>query len=131
MRPITAVLLAWLMTAPVPAQQVEQATRGNARFGTTTQLVVEDVIVKSKDGNPIEGLKASDFTITEDGKPQKISVFEFQKLEEQAEPAPPPKPAAAEPQEEKPPVKPVTSLQIAPERPGDIKYKKRRLMVMF
>src|SRR6516164_437259 len=107
---LTLFLAASAQQAPQTAQQAPEPPKGTARFGTTTQLVVEDVIVKSKDGNPIEGLKASDFTITEDGKPQKISVFEFQKLEEQAEPAPPPKPAAAEPQEEKPPVKPVTSL---------------------
>src|SRR5215472_17253381 len=133
MRPITAVLLAWLMTAPVPAQQVEQATRGNARFGTTTQLVVEDVIVKSKDGNPVTGLKASDFTITEDGKAQKINVFEFQTLEQEAAPAPEsaPKPSVEPAAPAVPPVKPVTAIQIAPEKPGDIKYRDRRLMVMF
>ncbi len=136
MRPLTAILMTWLMTAPIQqAQQVEQATRGNARFGTTTRLVVEDVIVKSKDGKPVEGLKASDFSITEDGKAQKISVFEFQTLEQEAAPAPAsaPKPSAepaAEPPAQ-PAVKPVTAIQITPEKPGDIKYRDKRLMVMF
>ena len=136
MRPLTAILMTWLMTAPIQqAQQVEQATRGNARFGTTTRLVVEDVIVKSKDGKPVEGLKASDFSITEDGKAQKISVFEFQTLEQEAAPAlaSAPRPSA-EPAAEPPtqtPVKPVTAIQITPEKPGDIKYRDKRLMVMF
>ena len=32
-------------------------------------------------GKVIPDLKKSDFTLLEDGKPQTISVFEFQKLE--------------------------------------------------
>src|SRR5579864_3888930 len=132
MRRLTAILLAWMLSAALPqAQQVEQATRGSARFGTTTQLVVEDVIVKSKGGQPVEGLKPSDFTITEDGKAQKISVFEYQTLEQEAAPAPAAaEPPAVEPRPQ-PPVKPVTAIQIAPEKPGDLKYRNRRLMVMF
>ena len=123
MRPLTAILLVWVLTAPVQAQQVEQATRGNARFGATAQLVVEDVIVKGKDGKPVEGLKASDFTITEDGKAQKISVFEFQTLEQEAVTAPTsaPRPGVqAEEAPAQPVVKPVTAIQIAPEKPGDL-----------
>ena len=136
MRSLTAFLLASLMA--VPLQWAQQAApdvpRGTARFGATTQLVVEDVIVKSKDGKAIEGLKPADFTITEDGKTQKISVFEYQTLEQEAAPAPPaPKPAiqTAEAAPPQPVVKPVTAVQIAPEKPGDLKYRDRRLMVMF
>src|SRR5215472_9978404 len=138
MRPLIAVFLVWVMTAPIPAQQQSpqpppDATRGTARFGTTTQLVVEDVLVKSKDGKPVEGLKASDFTVTEDGKPQKVAVFEYQRLEEELLPEPSLKPAPAQPaaSPQQPPPKPVTAVQIAPERPGDIKYRDRRLLVMF
>ena len=40
------------------------------KFESTTQLVIVNVSVKDKDGKPIEGLKATDFTVTEDGKPQ-------------------------------------------------------------
>jgi VWFA-related protein len=136
MRSFTSLLLAILVAVPLQwAQQpAPQSPRGTARFGTTTQLVVEDVIVKSKDGKPVEGLKPSDFTITEDGKTQKISVFEYQTLEQEAAPAPPaPKPAIQTADATPPPpvVKPVTAVQIAPEKPGDLKYRDRRLMVMF
>ena len=39
------------------------------------QLVVEAVVVKDKQGNPIRGLTAKDFTVTEDGVPQTIKLL--------------------------------------------------------
>ena len=99
------------------------------RISTTTQLVVEDVLIRSKDGKPVLGLKPSDFTITEDGKPQKISVFEFQTLDQPAG-SPAPAVPTVKPAEHAA-VRSVTSLQISPERPGDLKYRNRRLMVLF
>jgi len=50
--------------------------------------VIVDVTVKDKSGKAIDSLTQNDFTVLEDGKPQKISVFEVQKLA--MEPAPPP-----------------------------------------
>ena len=47
-----------------------------------TQLVIETVVVKDRGGNSIEGLTDKDFTVTEDGVPQAISVFQFQRLED-------------------------------------------------
>jgi len=40
----------------------------------TTRLIIENVGVKDKKGVPIGGLTAKDFTITEDGVAQKISI---------------------------------------------------------
>ena len=143
-RPLIATSLVWLLAAsaqqrPQTGTNTPNGPSGTARFGTTTQLVVEDVIIKSKEGSPIEGLKASDFTITEDGKPQKIGVFEFQTLENEPLPEPPlaPRPsveaatAATIPPTTAPAPKPVTAIQIEPEKPGDLKYRDRRLMVLF
>jgi VWFA-related protein len=97
--------------------------------------VVEDVIIRGKDGNPIRDLKPSDFTITEDGKPQKITIFEFQKLEEQPNTSAAPAPSSTAPvtpaQPEKPAVPSVTANEIAPEQPGNLRYRDRRLMVLF
>ncbi|MEO8593172.1 MAG: VWA domain-containing protein [Candidatus Solibacter sp.] len=148
MRAITATLLSGLLVVsaqppqaqqPEPATTAAQATKGVTKFGTTTQLVVVDVSVKDKSGNPIKGLKPEDFTITEDGKKQDVKVFQFQELEETPT-APPPVPAkapapvpvptaAAAPAA--PVVKSVTANQIAPSKPGEVKYKDRRLLVMF
>jgi VWFA-related protein len=156
---LTALLLASAQNAPRPAaaakpngaapnQAAQTAPRGGFKFEATTQLVVVNLSAKDKDGNPIKGLKPADFTVTEDGKAQTIKVFEYQELEDTAMPAPASAPAPKpEPKKETPKpapepaalakaieanvVKPVVATQIAPARPGEIKYKDRRLLVMF
>src|SRR5437764_8699577 len=80
-----------------------------AIFKTTTQLVVETVSVKDKSGKPVEGLTAKDFTITEDGAPQTIRIFEYQKFAEVVETAPLPPPRRVEP------LKKIPHTQIAGE----------------
>ena len=46
-----------------------------ALFRTNANLVLVDVVA-TDDGNPVQGLKASDFRVTEDGRPQAITTFE-------------------------------------------------------
>lgn len=43
----------------------------------TTRLVILDVVAVDEKGQPIADLKGDDFTVLEDGKPQKISDFSF------------------------------------------------------
>src|SRR5688500_3720862 len=62
----------------VVAPQAQQQSQPIFRSGSL--LIVETVTVKDNAGNPIEGLTAKDFTITEDGEPQTISFVEFQRL---------------------------------------------------
>ena len=57
-------------------------------FRVRTQLVVQTVSVTDKDGRPIESLTKDDFILTEDGAPQTISVFEFEKLDDTSPPRP-------------------------------------------
>ena len=40
-----------------------------------------DVIVSDKAGNPVADLKATDFEVTEDGKPQKVETFKLVELD--------------------------------------------------
>ncbi|HEY1493816.1 MAG TPA: VWA domain-containing protein [Candidatus Solibacter sp.] len=120
MRKLLALALAALTAA---GQQQPAAV---TTFRAETSLVVVDVTVKDKSGKPIEDLKQSDFTLLEDGKPQKISVFEFQRLT--MDPAPPEKPPTLDDANDLPPV-PVK--MITTEAPGQVQYHDKRLMVMF
>src|ERR1039457_935172 len=124
---------------PVPAPQT--AAAGIVKFQANTQLVIETVTVKDKNGKPVEGLTAKDFTITEDGVAQTISFCEFQQLDDAAGDVSQPiagpggeraaAPAAAAPASPAIAVPGVTAHQITPERPGDIRYRDRRLMAMY
>jgi VWFA-related protein len=50
--------------------------QGTATFRASSRLVLVDVVVTDKAGQAVKGLKATDFTILEDGKPQPIRAFE-------------------------------------------------------
>src|ERR1700759_3191883 len=43
---------------------------------STSRLVLLDVVVTDKSGKPLPGLNKEDFTVFEDGQPQRISNFE-------------------------------------------------------
>src|SRR6476659_11272934 len=61
-----------LLTGAAHAQAQEQEDVVKVK----SNLVNIDVIVKDKKGKYISDLKAEDFTITEDGKSQKIEFFD-------------------------------------------------------
>src|SRR5579863_560809 len=115
----------------VGAQQVGQNVSpqkpAGAPIAVSTQIVVENVVVKDKKGNLVEGLTAKDFKVTEDGVEQKISFCEFQTYQETTDAAPADAPKAEN-------IKiydKLTKTQIASEVPGSIKYNNRRLLVMY
>jgi VWFA-related protein len=154
MRPtalVCTILLGVFALAQQPPQPQQPAGQQPAqsgepvKFSANTQLVVEIVSVKDKDGKIVEGLTAKDFTVTEDGKPQDIKFCEFQRLSDdplpaiaETTPAKPDntagagKPARAEAKDAgKVEVAPVTQNAIKPERPGDIRYRDRRLIALY
>ena len=50
-----------------------------------SDIVLTNVVVRDKKtGEVVKGLKASDFTILENGKPQKIESFDYQNVDEAA-----------------------------------------------
>jgi VWFA-related protein len=104
---------------------VTACAQAPVKFTANSNLVIVDVVVRDKAGKPIEGLKQGDFTVLEDGKPQKVSVFEYQQLS--YEPQPQPKLTLAD--ELKLPDAPKTT--ITAEQPGQSLYHDKRLMVFF
>lgn len=50
----------------------------NFSIRTTTRVVLVDAIVTDAASHPVSNLTASDFTVLEDGKPQKISFFSYE-----------------------------------------------------
>jgi VWFA-related protein len=53
-----------------------QAPGGITTLKAGTQLVIVDVVVTDSRQNPIHNLKASDFTLIENGSPQRVANFE-------------------------------------------------------
>ncbi len=94
-------------------------------FRSTTQLVVETVVVRDKSGKPVTGLEASDFVVTEDGTPQQIRYFEFQKLDDTPAAQSLPETQRIEPFAR------LTRTQIAPPAEGSAKYRDRRLLALY
>lgn len=75
----TVALLACSVLAQTPAGSADGANLPKLPVSTlrvTSRAVLVDVIVTDKDGNPVKGLSKDDFTISEDGKPQRVSYFE-------------------------------------------------------
>jgi VWFA-related protein len=59
--------------------------QGNFVLRMNSDLVLTNVVVRDKkSGEVIQGLKQSDFTVLENGKPQKINSFDFQNVDEVA-----------------------------------------------
>ena len=126
-RPLLArrgiILLTAFLFLPAAGAQQTVSQQQPFTIKVATQLVVETVVVKDKDGKNIEGLTETDFTVTEDNVAQTISVFEFQSLDGTPAAAPAAAPVSA--------VKSVTPGQISPPPPGDARYRNRRLLALF
>ncbi len=119
--------LTLLFCALAAAQTVGQnatAPAAPSTFSASAQLVVETVTVTGKNGEPVEGLTAKDFTVTENGAPQQIRFFEYQKLPQ----TPLRAPAASGPVHV---YDRLGRTRIAPETAGQPRYRDRRLMALY
>jgi len=99
-------------------------------FKSNSNLVIVDVFVKDKSGKEIADLKKEDFTVLEDGKPQKIAVFDYQHLGSEPAAVPPTGTTAV------PATVAVTSaaperLSVGPALPGGGRYQGHRLLVLL
>ena len=131
MRKLAAMLVAFIFASSSPAQQIGQNRPADAQDNFTmsvkVQLVVEAVVVKDKQGNPIHGLTAKDFSVTEDNVPQTIKFCEHQDLAETAKPLPP----SNRSEENVKIYKQLAREKIAPETMDNERYKNRRLLALY
>src|SRR5207249_5069978 len=72
------VLIAFLLAAIPIHSQDKKPNKSDDQdvIKVTSNLVSLDVIVKDKKGKPVTDLKAEDFTVAENGVPQKIEFFD-------------------------------------------------------
>jgi len=76
-----ALGLALTLAIPLPAQQNANQDTGFV-LKAESDLVLTNVVVRdAKTGEVVRGLKQSDFTILENGKPQQISDFDFESVD--------------------------------------------------
>jgi VWFA-related protein len=82
----TAAVLATLMAGMpggVPAMAQQQAPGPITTIKMTSNIVLTNIVVRDKKtGAILKGLTAADFAVSEDKKPQKISSFDFQNVDE-------------------------------------------------
>ncbi len=114
---------------PTHAQTIGQNKEPGASetytLSVRSQLVVEAVTVKDKQGNAVPGLTANDFTVTEDGVPQKIRFCEYQSLPTTAAPLPRDK------DESVTIYRRLARTQLTPETQDDARYKNKRLLALY
>ncbi len=75
---LTALLL-------LPLYTVAQQDNAAVTIKVESNIVLTNVVVRDKKtGEVVKGLKASDFTIIENGKPQRIASFDYQNVDQAA-----------------------------------------------
>ena len=118
---VMALTLQVLLLYPMLLAQQSEYT-----FHAETELVLVNVTVRDKSGHFIRGLKAGDFTVLEDNKPQKVVSFDVENTD-------------AIPAQNVTQVQPFTGATAEPANPTSAdslaaaanEYKDRRLIVLF
>lgn len=117
-------LLVWLLTFNLLGQEKngQGQQQQPARLRVTTELVLVNVVVRDRKGNPVSNLKQEDFTVFEDGQKQQVLSFDFENVEAltTAGAAGPAVTGSAE-----------TGSLLGPKKQPTLEAKDRRLMLFF
>jgi len=70
-----------LRIVAAPQSSADDQPSRTLKFNAQVKLIMVDVTVSDLNGESIEGLSAGDFVLTENDTAQKISIFEFHKLD--------------------------------------------------
>ena len=84
-RTIAAVMVGLMTGTPYMGRSQQPDTSGAFTLKVQSDIVLTNVVVRDKKtGEVVRGLKASDFTILENGKPQTIASFDYENVDEAA-----------------------------------------------
>ncbi len=84
-RAITAMVMGLMAASPGTGWTQQADSSGTYTMKVQTDIVLTNVVVRDKKtGEVVKGLKASDFTVLENGRPQKIASFDYQNVDEAA-----------------------------------------------
>ncbi|HLY43135.1 MAG TPA: VWA domain-containing protein [Terracidiphilus sp.] len=125
-----AALSSLILASGLRAQTIGgNANEGQQNFTLklNSQLVVETVVVKDKQGNFVPGLGANNFKVTEDGVPQTVRICEHQQLATADHPLPV-RPAD---DENLTIYRKLDRTQLTPETNSTTKYKDHRLLALY
>jgi VWFA-related protein len=81
-----ACVLIFVLMATSFAQQKSAKDETSTVLRVKTRLVVVDVVARDSKGAPVTDLKQDDFTVLEDGKQQKIRIFNFRGVNDSSVP---------------------------------------------
>ena len=118
---LVTILSAALLLAQDP-QNSAPDSKSPTKFSVTTQLVIVGLTAKDHDGKSIPGLQIGDFILSEDGKRQKLASCDYQQLDNTPLAALADGPAEMETK---------TAPAATGSRPAELKYKDRRLLVLY
>ncbi len=128
---LTVTLALFLAAASAGAQTIGSNSTPNQPQGFTlsiqSQLVIEAVTVKDKQGNFVHGLTAKDFELSEDGVPQTIRYCEPESLAQNAKLLP----EEAQQDENITIYNRLAREQIQPETMEKDRYKNHRLLAFY
>jgi VWFA-related protein len=122
-----ALACAEVTAAQQTGQNKDAADTDGFAISVQSNLVVEAVTVKDKQGHFIFGLTAKDFILSEDDKPQTIRHCEYQNLAEESKPLAP----LTEAENTSTIYKKLIRTQIAPEPENKARYKDHRLLTLY
>lgn len=80
MRRVLGTILA--LSAVSRATGQAPSTTQKPVFPSGVDVVTVDVVVLDRHGNPVQGLNQADFTVSEDGRPQRLTAFQAVTLEQ-------------------------------------------------
>lgn len=118
---------AWCAAQTIGGNGSAQREPQGLTLKLNSQLVVETVVVKDKQGNFVRGLTGKDFEVSEDGVLQTVRICEHQQLASADQ-----RLAAIPSDDEQITIyRKLDRTQLTPETEGTTKYKDRRLLALY